>query len=217
MHEIWIGEMQTHLGMRHNCTVCCNKYFSGDLCRERWKRLRDNHRKAFKTSKTKKWTSGIKNEGSKIWKIIKFLILYIFDEETRHSKEFFAFNFYHRLNIVMKIRVAKAWSVISTQHIAILPLPLGLRHLMPPLIVYNRTEQKELIPRRTFCGIHSWRYLWSKKNQASSEDTLTNFLVCHKPWRLFLHEIRSKLKENDSKWWILQKWELPWWIPVHRK
>jgi hypothetical protein len=70
--------------MSNHCTVGCNKcIFSGYLCRERWKGLRDNHRKALRLRKTKSGQAASKTKAPKFEKELSFLVPYIFDEETR--------------------------------------------------------------------------------------------------------------------------------------
>jgi hypothetical protein len=55
------------------------------MCRERWTRLRDNHRKASRLRKTKSGQAASKMKAPKFEKKLTFLVPYIFDEETRQS------------------------------------------------------------------------------------------------------------------------------------
>ncbi|GLV33363.1 hypothetical protein CBL_21465, partial [Carabus blaptoides fortunei] len=56
-----------------------------NICRERWIRLRDNHRKALHLRKTRSGQAASKLKPPNFDKELSFLVGYLFDEETRHS------------------------------------------------------------------------------------------------------------------------------------
>ncbi|GFG31208.1 hypothetical protein Cfor_07624 [Coptotermes formosanus] len=58
----------------------------GHMCRERWKRLRDNHRKALRLRQAKSGQGASKIKAPKFEKELTFLVPYICDEEIRESK-----------------------------------------------------------------------------------------------------------------------------------
>ncbi|CAH1105590.1 unnamed protein product [Psylliodes chrysocephalus] len=55
------------------------------MCRERWARIRENHRRALNLRKTKSGQASKKMKTPKFDQQLTFLVPYLFDEESRHS------------------------------------------------------------------------------------------------------------------------------------
>lgn len=66
-------------------TILFSFYVLAKACRERWTRIRDNHRKALNLRKTRSGQATPKLKPPKFEKELSFLVPYIFDEESRES------------------------------------------------------------------------------------------------------------------------------------
>ena len=145
--------------------------------------------------KTKSGQAASKIKDPKFEKELTYLVPYIFAEK-KDNQTFLPLQRYRRVNRAMTMWIATARPIITTQHTAILPTPLRLRHLMRTLIVYKRTDENNSSPEEPSAASILREYLPSKKKkQVSSEDTLTNFFISMaQTWGLFPYEIRSKLK-----------------------
>ena len=92
--------------------------------------------------KTKSGHAASKTKAPKFEKELTFLAPYIFDEETRqsHISAPSTLSQDEQSNDDMDSN-----GTADNNNTAILPTPLRLRQLRPPLTVYKRTDEKELI------------------------------------------------------------------------
>jgi hypothetical protein len=148
------------------------------MCRERWKRLRDNHRKALRLRQAKSGQGASKIKAPKFEKELTFLVPYICDEEIRESK------IYSPSNLTQDEKSSDNMDSHGTvdnndaAHSSITDTTAPASSHACTDCVQKNQRKRTHSPEEFSAPVLQEYSRPKQKNQSSSEDTLTDFFIC---------------------------------------